>query len=371
MERITHYQLFSLTFLFQIGTTIIFGFASDAGRDAWIVVLLSSSIGLVIVLANVMLFRYHPDLTLVEWFPKQFGKWIGTPIAWLYPSLFIYTGSRIIADLEHLIPETLLPKTPPVIFLSLFLLLIAYSLFHGIEVIGRLAGLLMPIILLMFTIELFVALGMKDHQFSNILPIAGEGWGLILKSVWPTGVTQSFGEVLVMGMIWPLVKNSNKVLKVTLLSTIVTGVFLVIADILAIIILDNVIFERAIYPLFIMLKQIGFEGFIENLDVFAVIYFIVTSYFKVFIYSFAAIRSIQILTLMQSSRIFILPVCGLQLFVGMTMTDNVIEHIMGVHMKILSPYVWVPMLFVLPGVLLLFTLLKQFLMKTIGSTEMK
>ncbi|WP_157382163.1 GerAB/ArcD/ProY family transporter [Schinkia azotoformans] len=41
MEQISLYQLFVLTVFFQIGTTIIYGFGAAAGRDAWIVTILS------------------------------------------------------------------------------------------------------------------------------------------------------------------------------------------------------------------------------------------------------------------------------------------------------------------------------------------
>jgi len=81
MGRISSYQLFILTLLFQIGTTIIFGFASDAGRDAWISVIISSAVGTMFVIMYTLIARLNPGLTLVEWFPAQLGKWLGTPLA--------------------------------------------------------------------------------------------------------------------------------------------------------------------------------------------------------------------------------------------------------------------------------------------------
>jgi spore germination protein KB len=90
MKRISLSQLFTLTVFFQIGTTIIFGFGASAGRDAWIVTIISFILGSIAIGIYLILMKLHPGLTLVEWFPAQFGKWIGTPIAWLYPLLFLY-----------------------------------------------------------------------------------------------------------------------------------------------------------------------------------------------------------------------------------------------------------------------------------------
>ena len=138
MEKISNYQLFTLTVLFQIGTTIIFGFASSSGRGAWISVIVSTGIGLLIILLYLTLMKLNPGLTIVQWYPKQFGKWIGVPIAWLYPLEFMYEGGRGIGDLKILFPSTILPKTPPLVVMLLLLALIAYTLFSGIETFGRL-----------------------------------------------------------------------------------------------------------------------------------------------------------------------------------------------------------------------------------------
>jgi hypothetical protein len=108
-----------------------------------------------------------------------------------------------------------------------------------------------------------------------------------------------------------------------------------------------------------LLTQISLAEFLENLDVFRVIYFFVTAFFKMTLYIFAAVRSIQILTMQVTSHRLIIPVCMVVLFVGITMADNIMEHIMGVHMKNFSPYLWVPMLLVLPGLLLVTALISK------------
>lgn len=344
---------------FQIGTTIIFGFASGAGRDAWITALISTFIGMFITGGYTLLLRLHPGMTLVEWYRKQFGMWLGTFIGWLYPLLFIYNSGRGIADLRFLIPDTLLPLTPPLFSLSLFISLIIYGLYKGIEVVGRLAGMLLPFMFILLIAEIILLLISGTFQIKGLLPIAGKGFHPIMKQVWPTGVTQSFGELIALTMIWPLARSQKGAIRAVLLSTLISGLFITVSDILAIAVLGEVIFTRSYYPLYILLRQIEAGEILDNLDVFAVVYFVLTTFFKITLYLFAAIRGIQILTAMRSPRPLIIPVCLLVLFLGMTMTDNLMEHIMGVHMTILSPYLWVPLQFVLPGLLLMTALIRK------------
>lgn len=112
MYKISSYQLFAITFIFQLGTNIIFGFGSAAGRDAWISQLVSSFLGIFVILVYTSLMHMNSGLTLVQWFPAQFGRWIGIPIAILYPLLFLYQSSRVIGDVRDMISTTLLFNTP-------------------------------------------------------------------------------------------------------------------------------------------------------------------------------------------------------------------------------------------------------------------
>ncbi|WP_114496870.1 GerAB/ArcD/ProY family transporter [Fontibacillus phaseoli] len=67
-----------------MGTTVIFGFASEAGRDAWLASAISAVLGACLMLVYLFIFKATGGLTLVEWFPSVFGKWWGTLFSWLF-----------------------------------------------------------------------------------------------------------------------------------------------------------------------------------------------------------------------------------------------------------------------------------------------
>ncbi|MGW9103880.1 GerAB/ArcD/ProY family transporter, partial [Priestia megaterium] len=355
MERISNYQLFTLTFLFQTGTTIIFGFGASAGRDAWIVVLLSSVFGTLITIMYVLLMKMNPGLTLVQWFPEQFGRWIGTPIAWLYPLIFLFDAGRIVGDLRDLIPATLLPTTPPIIFTSLFLLVILYNLFLGIENLARAGEVLVPILFLLFSIETILLFSSKVIHFNYLLPILNRGWEPVLKNVYPEGVAQTYGETIALAMIWTQAKDPKKIMKITIYSSILSGLLLAIAVVLAVTIFGEDLFERSIYPLFSLLGIVSVGNFINNLDPFGVLYLTTTAFFKIYIKIFAAIKAIQQLTNIHDHRKLIIPVVILVLYLGFSISTNIAEHIYGVALLIVTPYVWVPLFLIFPMILLIVT----------------
>lgn len=358
MERISNYQLLTITMLFQIGTTIIFGFSSSAGRDAWIAVLLSAFLGGLVISLYLALMLLHPGLTLVEWYPQQFGRWIGIPIAWMYPLLFIYDAGRALGDLRDLIPTTILPTTPHVVILGIFMLVVAYVLFCGIETIGRLGEMWLPILLFLLLLEVILLVASGIVHTERIQPLVGQGWEKILNSVWPLGITQTFGETIGLAMLWPLVKQPEKIVKTTIGATLMVGFLLAMIDMISIMVLGETIFSRSIYPLYILIQQINFANFIQNLDALGVMYFLTTSFFKISIHLFAAIYAIQKLTQVKNSRVFILPVVVIVLYLGMTMASSVIDHL-ETGLKILPYNLWIPLFLVLPSILFIVTLIRK------------
>lgn len=358
MNKITNYQLFTLVVLYEIGTTIIFGFAASAGRAAWISVLISASIGILINIVYFKLMNMNKGLALVEWFPAQFGKWIGVPIAWMYVIEFIYDGGRGIGDLEILIPGTILPKTPIIVVELIFISVLTYALFSGIEVIGRLGEVFFPIIMVMYFIEILLIFGSDIIDVNNIRPYLGEGWKSIWESVWPLGITQSFGQTIEFAMIWPLVKKTEKIMKTTLFATMVSGVFIASLDVLAILVLGENMFTKSTLPLFRMIRIINIGDFAENLDTIGVIYLLTTAFLKICIHLFCAVRGIQLLVNTESKLVAIPLVAISVLYLGANMASSSSEHI-EVGLKVIPYNLWFPLFYIFPLVLFVVTMVRN------------
>ncbi|CAN7189018.1 endospore germination permease [Paenibacillus sp. LjRoot153] len=358
MHKISVYQLFAITFIFQLGTTIVFGFGGLAGRDAWIGELVSCCLGVFVVLIYIALMRMNPGLTLVQWFPAQFGRAIGTPLAFLYPLMSLYVVGRIIADIRDMVSSTVLFNTPLIIIAGVFVIIIAYCVYGGIEIVSRLGEMFLPIVLIMFCIEVILLFSSDVMHINNLLPMFEKGWAPVWKVVYPSGITQSFGETLVFAMFWPETKRPEKVMKLTVLATLLSGIMISSFDVLALLVFGGM-FSGFLYPLYTLLSLISIGNFIENLQMIGVLYFFMTALLKSVVHMLAAVKGIQQLTNMKDYRVLVIPACAIALFLGMTMSKNISEHVYRHHFEILVPYVWVPLLLVLPTILLIVTWLRQ------------
>lgn len=351
MAKISGYQLFCVTLLFQLGTTVIFGFAASTGRDAWIVTLFSTTIGILLIRLYISIMNMNPGLTLVEWYPKQFGKWIGLPIAWLYPLLFLFDSGRIVGDLRDLVPTTILPNTPPLVITLLFVLVVVYGLYLGLSNVARVGEVLVPFILVLFIVEIVLLLFSKIVNPNLLKPVLWNGWSPVLNAIFPEGVSQTYGETLALTMIWTQVDQSKSVWKSTLFATIIASLTFMTFDLLAITIFGGLLFERSIYPFYSLTGMVNIEGFITNLNPFAVTYFIITAFFKLYIKMYTALAAVNILLPSVGKRKLIWPAALVVMVLGFTVSKNVTEHIYVLALKWITPYFWVPLFIILPVLL--------------------
>lgn len=357
MERISNYQLYILTVFFQTGTNIVFGFGAVAGRDAWISSLISICVGTLLILLYISIMHMNSGLSLIQWWPKQFGKWIGSIISWMYIVLIVYQIAREVGDLKFLISITILPKTSSLIFLGAFMILIMYAVYSGIEVIARVAQIAFYVLLSLVIIEIIFLYASKIMDFRKLLPIAGKGWKPIINGVWPSGIL-SFSEGIELAMIWPLVEKPEKILKTTLMGIFTFGFFLTIFDVLAVAALGSSIFKNSLYPLYTLIQQISVGQFITNLDAIGVLYLLTNVFFRMSLYMFAAVRGIQQITYVKNSKIFILPISIISLCWGLVLSPNISEHI-EVAVKYFSYTLSTPLFVVLPFILFIVSFIRR------------
>ena len=364
MERISLYQLFALTVFFQIGTTIIFGFGASAGKDAWIVTIISTVLGLFAIGIYLILMYLNPGLTLVEWFPAHFGKWVGTVLAWNYPLLFLYEAGRVLNDVKYLTTSLILVDTPFWAVMLLMLLAVAFLQLCGIEVLGRIGELLLPYFLLLIFLIMILLFFSDVIKVENLKPVLQDGWMPIWKASYPLGASQGFAQTLEFAMIWTLVNSSQKnIVKTTIFATLFSGIFILITVMSIISGLGEFYYKSEVYPMFSLVARISIGEVIKNLDAFAVLLFIISSFFKISLHLFFAIRGIQLLLKIKNRQKLIIPVTILLFYLGYSLSSNIQEHL-KVAFEVFPYNLWIPLLWILPILLLLVTLIKkQFILK--------
>jgi len=145
----------------------------DAGRDAWISILLAYPllIGWTFVLFLVL--KSVGNRPLNEWLEGKIGKMAGTAICWILAIFFLVLGTQIVYEMSLNTKIFFLPKTPnPFIVLS-FVTLSYFTAKVGLKTVVYLSILLLPAVSLLGYFVSFSSMDSKDYGL--LKPFFSEG----------------------------------------------------------------------------------------------------------------------------------------------------------------------------------------------------
>lgn len=283
MIRLTKHQLFTLMFIFEIGSTTLFALGIEAKQDAWIVILIALLIGLGYIWIYTEIQNAFPDKNYIEIIIAILGKVLGTPLALLYPLEWIWHAARNLREFGELIVLTALPKTHLWIILLLFLGVSVYSLLKGTEVLARASEIALPVLLL-FLIIIYILIYISGYvDFNRLTPVLGEGILPILKTV-PRVVMFPFGEMFIFLMYWCNAEDKSSIRRTSMVTVLESGILLCISMIVEISVLGVKYASIATIPMLEVIRLINVGNIISNIDVLGVMIIFMGGFFKMSIY---------------------------------------------------------------------------------------
>lgn len=221
--RISNIQaaMLAITSLTIIGHLILLTVVINQSRqDGWIAAIVGTIFGLIGIIALVKLSQLFPGLTLIEILFKHFswpGKIIGV-LYLIYFYLMVILATRLFAEAYNRI----MVETPMWTFVTVILLLSAFIVYLGLETMGRLNQIMLPV-LVIFAIAVVILTMGKEKDYTNLLPILGNG--ITPVAIGSLTVMGWFGEFVIMGMILPYVQQPKKLVKTGTWAAIITLIF--------------------------------------------------------------------------------------------------------------------------------------------------
>lgn len=163
--------IFPILSLFSgIGTYNIINIAMV---DSWVSPLIGGILGVIVLLLFVYIFDYLPDKNIVEKNKVLFGKVLGTIINYIISGLFIMIGVVLIYNVSNFAVSQFLAETPLLVFMMLLGIVLIYNVSIGIENISRVGIIFFGIIIILTIISTFGVL--PTVELSRIKPMLEYG----------------------------------------------------------------------------------------------------------------------------------------------------------------------------------------------------
>ncbi|MDO0823100.1 GerAB/ArcD/ProY family transporter [Desulfosporosinus nitroreducens] len=362
-EQICPRQLFMLIISFELGTTIVLGLGLEAKQDAWIAILLATMVGLLLYVMYTQLFRLFPGQTLIQFIPRVFGKVLGFPLSLLYLSFFIYLAARDLRDLAELIIDAFLPQTPLAVISLFIILVICYAVFHGIEVVGRVNEVLLPIVLIMLVLMTILLLASNKIHITNLQPVLGEGIKPIIKATFPLAVVFPFGEAVVFGMFFPYLNQPSKARATGLAAFLVSGIIISYTTAVNIAVLNADIASMATFPLLATVRLIDVGRF----EIIAMFLMFIGAFIKITLYFLGVIIGASSMFRLPNHRSLVVPV-GLIIFTSSIYIARSFPEHLEEGLKIAVPILLIPLELIVPFVMLLIAYVRKWYHSKITNT---
>ena len=354
-ENISLTQLFTIIVNFLLGSAIVVGAGKHPKQDEWIALIIATLIGMGLMYFYYSLNKLLPTKNLFEIMEYCLTKPVSIFLSLCYSIYFFLILCGIIRDFAELVATAILPVTPIEVIVLTFMLVIAYIIYLGLEVLGRVTEIFTPY-LLGFIILLFIFLIVSQQiEFSNIEPVLGDGLKPVLKLLFPSMITFPFGELVVFTVILSSVREIKKAMKVSIISVLTAGCFLVFGSMMMLFTLGADVMKYANFPVLSAARLVSIGHFIERIDAIVVFVMMLGLLVKGAVYFYVALKGLEYVFRLPY-RYFAVPISILMAAFSVLISNNYAEFLKE---KVLSRNnLYPPMQFAIPIVIMIILIWK-------------
>jgi len=276
--------------------------AHYAKNDLWIPPILASVIGFVTVYIAYELHKLYPKQTVIELSEKVAGQFAGKIISLFILVFYILATGHIVRGYSEFIISSFLTNTPLIVITASMILLCAFAVQGGLEVLGRIAMLFSPLFFL--PILSFVIFLSPDFEMKNIFPILGNGFVPVIKgAIIPGGW---FSEIFLIAFLLPYLSDAKKARKYGMLTVFAVMITLVVVNLTVLFVLGTTTASK-VFPLMNATRYVSLGGFMENLESIAMAVWIVGAFVKISVFFYASVLGTAQLLKLSDYRILIWP----------------------------------------------------------------
>ncbi|AGT32541.1 hypothetical protein M493_11465 [Geobacillus genomosp. 3] len=288
--KITSVQMMLLLYATVTPTAILLvpqATAQHAKQDMWLSPLWASVIGFLTIYVVVELHRLYPNKTLIEYSVDIAGTFFGKMIGLMFILVHIHGAGLVIRAYGEFIVGHFLFHTPLSFVMGTMVFVCAVAVRSGMEVLGWLAKIFVPLTVVWFVI--IVLLLFPDMDGKNMLPVFEKGlWPSIKGSIVPQGW---FSQCVLAAFFLPYLLDQRNGRKWGHIAVACIAVTLLITNVTALFVLGNVV-EDFIYPVMTAARYISVAGFLEHVEVIIMAIWVAGAFLKIAVFYYAVVLSL-------------------------------------------------------------------------------
>src|SRR4030095_4595979 len=309
MERrimISNFQMMSLIVISTIGTSSLYApatFAHYAERNSWYLVVAGGIIGLLNLFVFLKLNQIYPNKNIISICTHLLGPWLGGGLAFLFVFYFLDLSSWMLREFSQFFIIALNPVIPQIWYLAAGATMCAYAVYHGLEVFARVSEIIFLITVTTFLLIYLLLINQYHPEY--LLPVLENGLtqplkGLMLSMSW-------FGDLMFISMVIQHVRKTKHTTAYAMSAVGITFLLLLMSVLSCTMLFGGKTTATFTYPSISLIQNIKLFRNIERFDAALVVVWVMSSFIKITVYFWSALRGLSDLLRLRQPRMFIIP----------------------------------------------------------------
>jgi spore germination protein KB len=247
--------------------------AREVNGDMWISTIMATAQGVLIMLLTAWALQRTPQQSMFEQSSEFFGKWMGKLVSLIVFVFFVGTFGAISITFVYHLMDYFLPEAPILLFIIVMLIVGDYAIYHGLEVVSRMA-LVGVFSILMLNILLLIG-SFSFFDIRELLPVLGSG---LWNTVWASRHNDTDWAMATMmaAVILPMVKHKKVWPKAGAAGIIYGGLFILMWPILEAGVLSSEVTAQYIVACMQMARSAEIGHFIHRYEMIMVAFFAIS-----------------------------------------------------------------------------------------------
>lgn len=278
-ENISEKQAISIMILFILGSTIVVGSGSLAGRDSWLATTISFLGAVPLYLMYSKILSSFPGLNIYEINEKLLGKYLGKFTSLLYVWFSLHLGALVIRNFGEFILTVSLPETPILVTMLFMGLLCSWMVKEGVEVLGSFSEYFV-IIIVFFIVLINTSITLPKMDFDNVRPLLYDGWKPVISASF-IALTFPFAETVLLASFISRIKDSKKIKRIYIMGGLCAYLVVFIVTIVNVLVLGPELVSNYNFPSYYVLSKVNIAEFLQRMEILISSVFIITGIVKI------------------------------------------------------------------------------------------
>ncbi len=321
-EIISDKQAIALLVFIMTADKIVMAVATQAKKDFWLSIILAVAICIPILLIFARLHVLFPKKNFFDMIESIGGKYLGKVLILLF---VFYTSMNtvLVTDIfSYFVTTASITGSPKVIPAIAIMLLCAWVVKEGIEVMGRFASLFL--ILFVCIIAIGVIFMIPKMEINNLRPIFNEGIKPTIEgAIYTIGFPLS--ESVIFIMIFTPSKTGNSPNKIYINALLIAGLILFITSFSEFLVLGTDEYTKTYFPAYKAVSRINIGDFIQRMEIIPAAAYVIGGFVKLSICLLAITNGVSKLCNCGDYRLIVIPITLLMINGSLFVTSSMMH----------------------------------------------